>query len=1041
MSVLQLSWLFLITLLTNFRGINMVLVSGQCQSDQQSLLLQMKSSLKFSSYLSFRMVQWSQSTDCCTWSGVDCDEAGRVIGLDLSNESISSGIDNSSPLFNLNYLQSLNLAFNTFDYAEIPSGLGNLTNLAYLNLSNTGFGGQIPIHFSGMTRLVTLDLSSPDLFAFPMELENPNLSGLLQNLAELRELYLDGINISAPGIEWCQALSSLVPKLRVLSLSSCYLSGPIHPSLAKLQSLSVIRLDQNDLLSPVPEFLADFINLTSLRLSHSGLNGTFPEKILQVHTLETLDLSGNSLLQGSLPDFPKNSSLRTLMLSDTNFSGVLPDSIGNLKNLSTIDLARCNLSGSIPTSLPNLTQLVYLDLSSNEFVGPIPSLHMSKNLTHLVLSYNALTGAILSTDWEHLSNLVYVDLSGNSLNGSIPRSLFSIPMLQQLLLANNKFGGLIPEFSNASSSAFDKLDFSGNRLEGPIPMSIFQLKNVEILILSSNKLNGTVQLAAIQRLRNLTILELSYNNLTMNVSSDSSFPSQVSRLRLASCKLRVIPNLKNQSKLFLLDLSDNQISGEIPNWVWEIGNGSLAYLNLSHNLLSSLQRPYSISDLNLIVLDLHSNQLQGNIPFPPYAAHVDYSNNNFTSIPDDIGNSMNSTVFFSISSNSMTGFIPETLCRAKYLLVLDLSKNKLSGKMPTCLIKMSEILGVLNLRGNSLSGTLSVTFPGNCGLHTLDLNGNQLGGTVPKSLANCRNLEVLDLGNNKIRDTFPWWLENISSLRVLVLRSNSFYGNISCRENGDSWPKLQIVDLASNNFGGRVPQKCITSWKAMMSDEDEAQSNLKEVHFESRTIANIYYQDVVTVTSKGLEMELVKILSIFTSIDFSRNNFEGPIPKEIGRLKQLYGLNLSQNALKGPIPSTIGNLQQLESLDLSMNHLSGQIPIQLANLTFLSVLNLSHNNLVGKIPVSTQLQSFLATSFEGNKGLCGPPLNVCRTNSSKALPSAPASTDEIDWFFIAMAIGFAVGFGSVVAPLMFSRKVNEWYNNLINRFINCRFCV
>lgn len=1052
MRILLLSWLFLIPFLANVFGIDVVLVSGRCQSDQQSLLLQMNNSLVFNSSLSVKLAKWSQGADCCDWGGVDCDGDGRVIGLDLSNESISGGIENAAGLFRLKSLQSLNLAFNTFNGSQIPSRLANLTNLTNLNLSSAGFQGQIPIQVSRMTRLVTLDLSSLYLFGALLKLENPNLSRLLQNLTELRELYLDGVNISAPGIDWCQALSSLVPKLRVLSLSSCYLSGPIHPSLAKLQSLSVLRLDQNDLSSPVPEFLAEFFNLTSLRLSSSGLNGTFPEKILQVHTLETLDLSDNRLLQGSLPDFPKNSSLRTLMLGNTNFSGVLPDSIGNLKNLSTIDLERCNFSGSIPTSLANLTQLVYLDLSSNKFVGPIPSLHMSKNLTHLDLSHNALPGAISSTDWENLSNVVYVDLRYNSLNGSIPRSLFSLPMLQQLQLANNKFGGLIPEFSNASSSALDTLDLSGNKLEGPIPMSIFELKNLKILILSSNKLNGTVQLAAIQRLHNLTRLELSHNNLTVNASSDSSFPSHVSTLRLASCKLRVIPNLKNQSKLFNLDLSDNQISGEIPNWVWEIGNVSLQYLNLSHNLLSSLQQPYNISNLSLItVLDLHSNRLQGNIPYPPpNAVLVDYSNNSFTSsIPDDIGNFMTFTLFFSLSNNSITGVIPETLCNATNLSVLDLSKNKLSGKMPTCLIKMSEILGVLNLRGNRLNGTLPVTFLGNCGLQTLDLNGNQLGGMVPKSLANCRKLEVLDLGNNKINDTFPCWLKNISSLRVLVLRANSFYGSISCRENDDSWPKLQIVDLASNNFGGRVPQKCITTWKAMMSDEDEAQSNFKHLHFEFLELGTMYYQDVVTVTSKGLEMELVKILSIFTSIDFSRNNFEGPIPEEIGRFKSLYGLNLSQNALTGPIPSAIGNLQQLESLDLSMNHLGGQIPIQLANLTFLSVLNLSHNNLVGMIPESTQLQSFSPTSFEGNEGLCGLPLNNCRssilcgfpatndckTNSSKLQPSEQASNKEFNWWFILMGVGFGAGSAAVVAPLMFSKKANKVYDVQIDKLL------
>lgn len=279
MSVLKLSWLFLIPLLTNIGGINVVLVSGQCQSDQQSLLLQMKSSLIFNSLLSFRMVQWSQSTDCCTWSGVDCDEAGRVIGLDLSTESISAGIDNSSPLFSLKYLRSLNLAFNMFNATEIPSRLGNLTNLTYLNISYAGFAGQIPVEISGMTSLVTLDLSSFPFVGDPiLKLENPNLSVLVHSLKELRELYLDGVNISAHGNEWCQALSSSLPNLQVLSLPSCFLSGPIDPSLLNLRSLSMIRLDMNDLSSPVPEFLADFSNLTSLYLSGCGLHGAFPEK-------------------------------------------------------------------------------------------------------------------------------------------------------------------------------------------------------------------------------------------------------------------------------------------------------------------------------------------------------------------------------------------------------------------------------------------------------------------------------------------------------------------------------------------------------------------------------------------------------------------------------------------------------------------------------------------------------------------------------------------------------------------------------------------
>ncbi|KAL9428744.1 hypothetical protein AB3S75_030683 [Citrus x aurantiifolia] len=1052
MRILLLSWLFLIPFLANVFGIDVVLVSGRCQSDQQLLLLQMKDSLVYNSSLSVNLVEWSQGEDCCDWGGVVCDGDGRVIGLDLSNESISGGIENATGLFSLQYLQRLNLAYNSFNGSQIPSRLANLSRLSYLNLSNAGFAGQIPTEISNMIKLVTLDLSTfPLLGTSLLKLEKPDLRMLVKNLNQIKELYLDGVNVSVRGNEWCQALSSSLPNLQVLSLSSCLISGPIDSSLVKLKSISVIRLDQNTLLSPVPDILANLSNLKALHLSNCALNGRFPENIFQVPTLETLDLTDNKLLQGSLPDFPRNLSLQTLKLSNTKFSGILPHSIGNLNNLSRVEVASCNFTGPIPSSTANLTRLVFLDMSFNNFSGPIPYLHKSKSLTHLDLSHNALTGVISSTHWENLYNLVHVDLRFNSLNGSIPQSVFSLPSLKQLQLGNNQFEGQVLEFPNASSSALDTLDLSSNRLDGSIPMSIFELKKLKILVLSSNKFNGTVQLDNIRRLGNLTTLDLSYNSLEVSVSSNSSFLPQISTLKLASCKVAMIPNLKNQSKLFHLDLSENQIPGEIPNWIWEVGKGSLAHLNLSHNRLVSLQQPYSISNL-ILVLDLHSNQIQGNILYPPpYATYVDYSNNNFTSsIPPDVGDFMSFTISFSLSNNFITGVIPESLCSATNLLVLDLSNNKLNGRLPICLIKMSKTLGVLNLGGNILSGTLSDTFPGHCSLQTLDLNGNLLDGIIPKSLANCAMLEVLDLGKNNISDTFPCWLKNISSLRVLVLRSNRFYGNISCRENDDSWPKLQIVDLASNNFRGTLPKECMRTWKAMMFDENEAQSVFKHLNFESLRLSHLYYQDVVTVTNKGQEMKLVKILSLFTSIDFSRNNFEGSIPEEIGLLKSLYVLNLSHNAFAGPMPSVVGNLRQLESLDLSMNRLNGQIPKQLANLSFLSVLNLSHNNLVGMIPKSTQLQSFLANSFEGNEGLCGAPLpdvcksssscvfpltNDCKTNSSKLQPSEQASNKEFNWRFILTGIGFGVGSAAIVAPLMFSKKANKLYDVQIDKLL------
>ncbi|XP_042939436.1 receptor-like protein 6 [Carya illinoinensis] len=385
------------------------MVCGKCPTNQKALLLQLKNSLIFDSASSTKLVHWNKSIDCCSWEGVTCNK-GCVIGLDLSNDSISCSLDNSSSLFKLRYLQNLNLASNDFNSSEIPSEFNKLSNLVYLNLSHAGFQGQIPSTISHLKRLVSLDLRN----WYSLKLENPNLNMLVQNLSKLAELYLSGVDISMKGYEWGPALSFSLPNLRVLSLSRCNLSGPFDSSLVNLKSLSIIRMSNNNLSSPIPDFFADFRNLTTLIFSSSSLNGKFPERIFQIPTLQMVDLSNNFELEGFFPDFPSNGSLQTLVLSSTKLSRSLPYSIGNLKLLSEVDLYSCNFSGEIPKSMENLTQLLHLDLSGNRFNGSIPSLSMSKNLKTIDLSSNDLTGQIASTRWNYTFKTI--DFLANLMN-------------------------------------------------------------------------------------------------------------------------------------------------------------------------------------------------------------------------------------------------------------------------------------------------------------------------------------------------------------------------------------------------------------------------------------------------------------------------------------------------------------------------------------------------------------------------------------------------------------------------------------------------
>ncbi|XP_019186476.1 PREDICTED: leucine-rich repeat receptor-like serine/threonine-protein kinase BAM2 [Ipomoea nil] len=406
--------------------LQMVAAQSQCLSHQKMLLLQFRSSLVFDSTASTKLARWNHSThdNCCVWAGVECDTSGHVISLILDNEGIiTDGINSSSALFSLQYLERLNLAYNNFHSntifipvpAPVPVQIYNLTNLTYLNLSNAGFGGQIPNGISRLTRLVTLDLSThPNLI---IHLEIPNLNQFFENSTQLIQLYLDGVDLS----------------------------------------------------SRVPKFLANFSNLKTLSLSQCNLQGSFPTEIFQIQGLLELSLEYNDDLSGRIPSFPENGSLRMISVAHTQFSGSLPPSISNLSNLSRLVLYGCDFSGSIPSTMAQLTSLTYVDFSHNKFTGSIPNFQSSKNLTSIDFSFNGLTCPLSSKHFEHLSKIVYINFESNYISGRIPPSLFSLPSLQSLYLSNNSFDGLVDEYVNVSDSQLESLYLSSNRLNGSFP--------------------------------------------------------------------------------------------------------------------------------------------------------------------------------------------------------------------------------------------------------------------------------------------------------------------------------------------------------------------------------------------------------------------------------------------------------------------------------------------------------------------------------------------------------------------------------------------
>ncbi|CAN6171117.1 unnamed protein product [Urochloa humidicola] len=126
---------------------------------------------------------------------------------------------------------------------------------------------------------------------------------------------------------------------------------------------------------------------------------------------------------------------------------------------------------------------------------------------------------------------------------------------------------------------------------------------------------------------------------------------KIQALYLSSCNLTKFPaSLKYLDTIQGLDLSNNQIEGAIPSWLWE---KHLVTLDLSYNMLTTLEKSPIVQMSYLIFLDLSFNRLQGSIPIPLISSNqlsaLDYSNNNFSSIEPNFGKYVRNVIYINLS--------------------------------------------------------------------------------------------------------------------------------------------------------------------------------------------------------------------------------------------------------------------------------------------------------------------------------------------------------------------------------------------------------
>jgi hypothetical protein len=227
--------------------------------------------------------------------------------------------------------------------------------------------------------------------------------------------------------------------------------------------------------------------------------------------------------------------------------------------------------------------------------------------------------------------------------------------------------------------------------------------------------------------------------------------------------------LRNLPELRALSLSDNQLSGPLPNLT----------------MLTKLQ-----------AIDLSDNQLSG--PLPNLSRlkdlqYLDLSDNQLSGSAEELARLPNLQRLYA-ANNQLSGPLPN-LSRLTWLERVDLSRNELSGPLPN--LSTLSLLERIDLSDNQLNGPLP-SFSGLGSLQLLDLSNNQLSGPLP-DMSGLTSLQRLALHNNALSGTLPASLGSLTNVSFANLRYNRLQANTApivqefIAEHDPNWLRTQTI--------------------------------------------------------------------------------------------------------------------------------------------------------------------------------------------------------------------------------------------------------
>ncbi|KAM3714957.1 hypothetical protein ACJW31_01G372100 [Castanea mollissima] len=338
----------------------------------------------------------------------------------------------------------------------------------------------------------------------------------------------------------------------------------------------------------------------------------------------------------------------------------------------------------------------------------------------------------------------------------LPLLLLFMQYLVIPLTANDDFNGLL--------SLQDELKNTPNWKASADPCDNWEgikctNSRVTSLILTSMNLMGKLS-SEISQLSELQTLDLSYNkNITGPLPSSIGNLMNLINVNLIGCSFygSIPDTIGNLQKLITLSLNNNSFSGHIPTSIGRLSN--LYWLDLAEN---QLEGPLPVSDGNTPGLDMLVK-----------AKHL------------------------LLSSNFLTGNIPETLGSMTHLEVIRFDRNSLSGPVPS---NLNDLVNVneLYLSNNMLTGPIP-DLTGMNNLHYVDMSNNSFDEfDFPPWISSLESLTTLMMENTHCQGEVPVNLFSLTNLQTVVLRNNRLNGTLDIGTTYSN--QLQLIDLQNNSI-------------------------------------------------------------------------------------------------------------------------------------------------------------------------------------------------------------------------------------------------